>query len=79
METVSTHEAQTRFSELLDRVANGEEFLIAEDGKPLARLVGLRVEDVRRTGGQWKGRVHIGDKFDDALPAWGAGPLTPPL
>lgn len=68
METVSTHEAQTRFWELLERVEKGEEFIIAEAGKPLARLVGLRPTDGDRTGGQWKGMVHIGDNFDDALP-----------
>lgn len=68
METVSTHEAQARFLELLGRVEKGEEFIIAEAGKPRARLVGLRATDSDRTGGQWKGMVHIGDNFDDGLP-----------
>jgi prevent-host-death family protein len=38
-ETVNVHAAKTRLSSLLDRVARGEEIIIAKAGKPLARLV----------------------------------------
>ena len=39
METVGAFEAKTKLSELLERVAAGEEFLITRHGQPLARLV----------------------------------------
>lgn len=39
METVGSFEAKTHLSQLLDRVANGEEFTITKHGKPVARLV----------------------------------------
>jgi prevent-host-death family protein len=38
-ETVNIHVAKTRLSSLLDRVAHGEEIIIAKAGKPIARLV----------------------------------------
>ncbi len=68
MDVVNTHDAKTHLSQLLDRVANGEEIVIAKAGKPVARLVGFRSEDRKRTGGQWKGLVRMGDDFDDPLP-----------
>jgi len=41
MDTVNVHDAKTRFSRLLARVEQGEEFVIARGGKPVARLVPL--------------------------------------
>jgi prevent-host-death family protein len=40
-ETVNVHVAKTQLSSLLDRVARGEEIIIAKAGKPIARLVPL--------------------------------------
>ena len=39
MATVSAFEAKTRFGELLDRVARGEEIVITRHEKPVARMV----------------------------------------
>jgi len=39
MSTVTALEAQTRFGELLDRVARGEEIVITRHDKPVARIV----------------------------------------
>lgn len=69
METVNTHEAKTHLSRLLERVARGEEFIIARAGKPIARLIGFRQETHVRTGGQWRGLVRIAEDFDAPLPA----------
>ena len=68
METVNTHEAKTHLSQLLDRAAKGEEFIIAKAGKPVARLIGYKEDTPPRTGGQWKGLVRIGPDFDSPLP-----------
>ncbi len=35
---VNVHAAKTHFSSLLERVARGEEIIIAKAGKPIARL-----------------------------------------
>ena len=37
--SVGSFEAKTHLSELLERVAGGEEFTITKHGKPVARLV----------------------------------------
>ena len=39
MATISAFEAKTRFGDLLDRVARGEEIVITRHDKPVARLV----------------------------------------
>ncbi len=38
MVTVNVHEAKSRLSELLEKVEQGEEVVIARAGKPVARL-----------------------------------------
>jgi prevent-host-death family protein len=48
---VTAFEAKTRFGELLDRVAGGEEVVITRHDKPVARLIpegAQRHDDVRR-------------------------------
>lgn len=53
-ETVNIYDAKTQLSRIVDRVAAGEEILIARAGKPVARL--LPVEDAKpRTPGLLKG------------------------
>ena len=52
MATVTAFEAKTRFGELLERVANGEEVVITRHDKAVARLVpegAARLDDVRRS------------------------------
>ncbi len=51
MSTVTALEAKTRFGQLLDRVARGEEIIITRHDRPVARIVpeGERsLETVRR-------------------------------
>ena len=51
MATVPAFEAKTKFGELLDRVAEGEEIIITRHEKPVARLVaegGKSLADIRR-------------------------------
>ena len=78
MEVVNMQEAKTHLSQLLERAAKGEEFIIAKAGKPVARLVPYRGDEHDRSGGQWKGMVRIGDDFDDDLPDEIAGPFSEP-
>jgi prevent-host-death family protein len=52
MATVTAFEAKTRFGELLERVAKGEEVVITRYDKPVARLIpegARRHDDVRRS------------------------------
>ena len=70
------HEAKTTLSQLVEQAERGEDILIARAGEPIAKIVGLRA-GVRRTLGQWRGRVEMADDFDNPLPdaeqrAWDA-------
>jgi len=67
-ETVNIYEAKTRLSQLVDRVASGDEVIIARAGRPVARLVAFRPSPVARIPGRMRGRVRIGRDFDTPLP-----------
>jgi prevent-host-death family protein len=62
---VNVHEAKTHFSRLLARVADGEEIIIANAGRPVARLVAYRESLTPRSPGAWKGRVRMAPDFDE--------------
>ena len=67
MVTVNVYAAKTHLSRLLKRVAAGEQVIIAEAGKPVARLVGLETSGPRVLGGD-EGSVWLADDFDAPLP-----------
>ena len=64
---LNVHEAKTHFSRLLSRVEKGEEIIIANAGKPVARLVPFK-KPVHRVPGTAKGKIEIGKNFDAPLP-----------
>jgi len=68
MSKVNVHEAKTRFSRLLRRVAAGEEITIANRGVPVARLVPVVAEGTTRKLGLFRGQMTIPDDFDAPLP-----------
>jgi prevent-host-death family protein len=65
--TYNMHEAKTQLSKLAERASHGEEIVIARNGTPVARLMPVAERKPRKLG-LWKGRVVIGDDFDDPLP-----------
>jgi prevent-host-death family protein len=65
---VNIHEAKTHLSRLLERVALGEEVIIAKAGKPVARLVPLSEQPKWRKLGSSKGEFTVPDDFNDPLP-----------
>ncbi len=60
--------AKAQFSKLVDRVAAGEEIVIARAGKPIAKLVPLRIGRKRRGGQNLLGITYIAGDFDGPLP-----------
>ena len=48
MATIGAYEAKTKFSELLDRVENGEMVTITRHGRPIAEIVPKRAHDPER-------------------------------
>jgi len=66
MEQVNVHQAKTHLSRLLERVAEGEEIIIAKSGRPMARLVPMPSEP--RRPGRLKGKIRMAEDFDAPLP-----------
>ncbi|MGA9978963.1 MAG: type II toxin-antitoxin system Phd/YefM family antitoxin [Candidatus Sulfotelmatobacter sp.] len=65
---VNIHEAKTHLSRLLERVALGEEVVIAKAGKPVAKLVPFDDQPRMRVLGSAKGEFTVPDDFNDPLP-----------
>ena len=66
MEQVNVHQAKTHLSRLLERVAEGEEIVIAKSGRPMAMLVPMPSEP--RRPGRLKGKIRMDEDFDAPLP-----------
>jgi prevent-host-death family protein len=63
-DTVSLADAKAHIDELVARAAAGEEILISQDGRPLARLIPAACGGPRQPGA-W---AHLRDRIvDDAL------------
>jgi prevent-host-death family protein len=74
MTTFNMHEAKSQLSKLVDLVRQGEEVVIARNGKPAARLVPVEGElPKRRPIGLDIGKVWISENFNDPLPDEFAG------
>jgi prevent-host-death family protein len=65
---VNIHQAKTHLSQLLQRVAGGEEITIANAGVPVARLVPVDSSNNKRRLGADAGRIRIAEDFDAPLP-----------
>jgi prevent-host-death family protein len=68
MHTVNVHEAKTHLSQLLDEVAAGGEVMIAEAGRPVARLIGYQHRPGQRQFGRDSGLFSVPEDFVDPLP-----------
>jgi antitoxin (DNA-binding transcriptional repressor) of toxin-antitoxin stability system len=78
MRTVTLEEAQLHLGELLDGAPEGELFVIARDGKPVAELTKKTLDVVQGTGvnsslseagskrrlGFYSGKMSVPDDFD---------------
>ena len=64
--TFNIHDAKTQLSKLIARAEAGEEIIIARGGTPVAKLSALLPPAPEF--GYERGRIHIGEGFDDPLP-----------
>lgn len=66
MKTVNIHEAKTHLSKLVDQVAQGEPFIIAKAGKPMAKVIALDspVGEKKRRIGCMAGQIKVPKDFD---------------
>ena len=63
--TVNLYDAKTNLSELVERAAEGEEIIIAKNGKPRARLVALPAQQELRKPGGWEGQVWYAPDWEE--------------
>lgn len=61
---VTIHQAKTQFSKLLRRVAAGEEVVILNRDRPIAKIVALTARTRRDLRGDLKGKIRIAPDFD---------------
>ena len=65
---INIHQAKTHLSRLLEKVALGEEVVIAKAGRPIAKLVPVGKAAHKRTLGSAKGEFTVPDDFNEPLP-----------
>jgi antitoxin (DNA-binding transcriptional repressor) of toxin-antitoxin stability system len=68
MMTITIEEAQARLPQLIDQLAPGEELVISDGQRPVAKLVGQGVAPRKpRTLGSGKGKLTILQEEDEHL------------
>ncbi len=66
---VNFEQMKTNLKDYIDQVQSGEEIVIEQEGKPVARLVPYEVPSRQaRVPGLDQGLVQIGENFDAPLP-----------
>ncbi len=65
MPVTNISEAKAQLSALIERVLTGEEIIIGKAGKPVARLVKYERPIGPRQPGALRGRIRIGEDFDE--------------
>lgn len=64
---VNVAEAKAKLSDLVERAANGEEIVIAKNGRPRVQLVAVYKHAEPRRPGALKGRIVFYPGWDDDL------------
>jgi prevent-host-death family protein len=67
MKLTNMHDAKSKLSQLVAEVVEGEEVVIANSGKPVARLIAYQTVPPTRKPGYWKGKVRMAANFDDYM------------
>jgi len=64
MNTIDIEEAKSQLSQLVDRAARGEAFVIAKGGKPLVKVSAVDSPAAPRRLGFLEGEIEIPEDFD---------------
>ena len=68
MAAINILEAKEEFDKLVELAEQGQDTIIARDGKPVARLTKLATDRKPIRYGALKGQITIADDFDAPLP-----------
>jgi len=61
-------DAKARFSEIVEKVINGDEFVITRMGKPVVRICRFAAPAEPRKLGDLAGEIRMSEDFDDWPP-----------
>jgi antitoxin (DNA-binding transcriptional repressor) of toxin-antitoxin stability system len=64
MKYVNTHEAKTNLSKLIAAARKGEEIVICQAGKPVARLTAFQAERRVPQLGMWRDKIKLSPDWD---------------
>lgn len=67
MLTIDIRYAKIQLEKLVDAVSNGQEFILEDAGKPVARLIPVEADRIIRRPGAMRGKIKISDDFDSHL------------
>jgi len=68
MQQLNIYEAKTNLSKLVEKASQGDSFIIAKSGKPLAKLVPLALNKPKSFQfGTLLGSINVSDDFDAPL------------
>jgi len=68
MQQLNIYEAKSHFSQLIEKVSQGDTVIIAKSGKPLARLMPLdSSSSTTFQFGTLQGQIKVADDFDAPL------------
>lgn len=65
---VNIDEAKSQLQDLLALASEGDEIIITDEGKPLARLVPISASKKKRVAGLNRGQIWTSEDFDEPLP-----------
>ena len=66
METVLTlSDAKARFSEIVEKVVNGDEIIVTRMGRPVVRISRFATSAEPRKLGDLAGKIRMSEDFDD--------------
>ena len=68
IKTVNINEAQIKLPKLLSLVTAGNEVIIEENNKPVAKIIPISPPLQARIAGLNKGKIWISKNFDEPLP-----------
>ncbi|MBI4704756.1 MAG: type II toxin-antitoxin system prevent-host-death family antitoxin [Deltaproteobacteria bacterium] len=64
-EIINISEAKAQLSRLIEEVQKGRSIIIGKAGRPAARLVPYEARDGHRQPGALRGRIRVGEDFDE--------------
>jgi antitoxin (DNA-binding transcriptional repressor) of toxin-antitoxin stability system len=66
--TMTVRDIQTHLPQILSMISAGDEVIISENDKPLAKIVPIQKKGDKRVAGLNKGKIQVSPDFDDDLP-----------